>query len=537
MGFPGRLRGFGRCCAALLAWLLGLIALPAIGPELPSTDDQVVAPVPAANDELPAQRLVVLIAHRPQAPPAGLEDAAAASSFSQLPAGALRARGLVFAIVATYDYDGTRVQIQGYVGTSDPVNRWDPSGLWAISADRSFAVAEPGDTIQTLYDDLGGQAGTGRPFPEFNLSLQTINADNGALFGAQPDAAVPANTVADLSTDAGATVFNTPSPLLLAIQDDNRLQVGEILELSFRANEVNAILGSQDVFVTRTPNNLTGSNVEDFGDDLPGFLTQENRNRLIAASVNQRTARKVLTFRDKAFADLVTASFQFARVLNPPQFVAEKGFAIGSGVEPVLGVEVDRADAARDLVLFLALVKGGQFVSQKVGQLRPNAPLAGGAREAFLGSVFNEARGSGFSVEQVAFRGVAGRGRERALQAFEQGLAPRGGAQAQPSVQNLVESINVGSRNSAFVQASESADVALGFATSGGTRGGVVFEVAPRFDAIFVNRTPLRGRIDFPDQRIVAFPGGIRSEQILRAFIVDKNGSIIDVIVNPALAP
>jgi len=129
MGLPGRLRGFGRCCAALLAWLLGLVALPAIGPALPSTDDQVVAPVPAANDELPAQRLVVLIAHRPQGPPAVLE-AAAASSFSQLPAGALRARGLVVVCEIAYVYDGTRVQIRGYVGTSDPVNRWDPTGLF-----------------------------------------------------------------------------------------------------------------------------------------------------------------------------------------------------------------------------------------------------------------------------------------------------------------------------------------------------------------------------------------------------------------------
>ncbi|MFP4451650.1 MAG: hypothetical protein ACLFP0_12065, partial [Rhodosalinus sp.] len=125
----GRLRGFGRCCAALLAWLLGLVALPAIGPTLPSTDDQVVAPAPAVNDELVAQRLVVLIAHPPQGPPSSLEVAAAASSFSQLPAGALRAPGLVVVCVATYDYDGTCVQIRGYVGTSDPVNKWDPSGL------------------------------------------------------------------------------------------------------------------------------------------------------------------------------------------------------------------------------------------------------------------------------------------------------------------------------------------------------------------------------------------------------------------------
>ena len=133
MGLPGHLRGFGRCCAALLAWLLGLVALPAIGPELPRADDQVVAPVPAINDELPAQRLVVLIAHRPQAPPAGIEDAAAASSFSQLPAGALRAPGTTVVCVIAYVYDGTRVQIRGYVGASDPVNYYDPLGLDRVS--------------------------------------------------------------------------------------------------------------------------------------------------------------------------------------------------------------------------------------------------------------------------------------------------------------------------------------------------------------------------------------------------------------------
>ncbi|MDA3961828.1 MAG: hypothetical protein PF961_13650, partial [Planctomycetota bacterium] len=50
---------------------------------------------------------------------------------------ARRAPGLFVVCVATYDYDGICVQIRGYVGTSDPVNRWDPSGLdweWSGSA-------------------------------------------------------------------------------------------------------------------------------------------------------------------------------------------------------------------------------------------------------------------------------------------------------------------------------------------------------------------------------------------------------------------
>jgi len=52
-------------------------------------------------------------------------------------------------IVATYVYDGTRVPIQGYVGTSDPVNRWDPSGLDYIDyegEDVYWVVQEDGYT-------------------------------------------------------------------------------------------------------------------------------------------------------------------------------------------------------------------------------------------------------------------------------------------------------------------------------------------------------------------------------------------------------
>jgi len=156
MGLPCRLRGFGRCCAALLAWLLGLVALPAIGPELPAPDGEVIVILPAGLDELPAQRQAELAAHPSQAPPAVLE-AIAASSFSQLPAGALRAPGLVVVVVATCDYDGTRVPIQGYVGTSDPVNRWDPSGLeWILNSphDGLAYATEDTDTIQGLAEKL-----------------------------------------------------------------------------------------------------------------------------------------------------------------------------------------------------------------------------------------------------------------------------------------------------------------------------------------------------------------------------------------------
>ena len=100
-----------------------------------------------------------------------------------------------------------------------------------------------------------------------------------------------------------------------------------------------------------------------------------------------------------------------------------------------------------------------------------------------------------------------------------------------------MKSINVGSTKSGFVQSSQSVDVAMGFATSGGKRGGVVFEILPKSSSVVVNKSPIASQILYPDQRIVAHPGGVAPEQITRAYVISKGGKdIVQVLKNPATA-
>ena len=134
------------------------------------------------------------------------------------------------------------------------------------------------------------------------------------------------------------------------------------------------------------------------------------------------------------------------------------------------------------------------------------------------------------------FRGQSGLQNADALiqQTFQSGIAPKGGASAPQTLENLLESINVSSAKSGFVQSSQSADVATGFATSGGTRGGVVFEILPRPDSIAVNWSPIADKIAYPEQRIVAHPGGVEPQQVVRAIIIPKGAEdVVRVIENP----
>ncbi len=139
------------------------------------------------------------------------------------------------------------------------------------------------------------------------------------------------------------------------------------------------------------------------------------------------------------------------------------------------------------------------------------------------------------------FRGQEGikKANEVIENAFKSGLSPKGGPEAPQTLENLLESINVSSAKSGFVQSSQSVDVAIGFATGGGKRGGVVFEIHPEPQCIFVNSSPIASkvRLDYLEEKIVAHPGGVAPEQITRAYVISKGGKdIIRVVENPIAA-
>jgi RHS repeat-associated protein len=140
----------------------------------------------------------------------------------------------------------------------------------------------------------------------------------------------------------------------------------------------------------------------------------------------------------------------------------------------------------------------------------------------------------------LVWRGVAGPSlaEERAFAAFADGLPARGPL-SNATLDNLIESINTSSRlaDSGWIQASESFEIARGFGTSSGTRGGAIFGIRPTQDAVFVNRVPsLANSIDHAPQRIVAFPGSIPADSITSVLIVNKNGVVTKAFVRPKIS-
>lgn len=184
-------------------------------------------------------------------------------------------------------------------------------------------------------------------------------------------------------------------------------------------------------------------------------------------------------------------------------------------------------------------LNGGALLGGAGSLLSPGTLLAAKEGVDFIigtatGAPDPEGFGGG-TAGQAVYRGVAGitKAEARTLDAIANGIKPRG--TSSPTMKNLIDSINKTSRraNSGFVQASESFDIALEFATNKGTRGGVVFVIKAGNNAIFVNADPkLLSQIEFPEQQIVAFPGGIGADQILGAYKVDKEGNILETLLN-----
>jgi hypothetical protein len=135
------------------------------------------------------------------------------------------------------------------------------------------------------------------------------------------------------------------------------------------------------------------------------------------------------------------------------------------------------------------------------------------------------------AIAETTYRGVAGvaEAEQRVATAFVDGLPPRG-AGVDPTMENLLTSINEGSSGSGWVQSSKAWDVAKNYATNGGTRGGVIYELAPNAGVVDANASSIASRVRFPEQQIVAYPGGVQPSDIVRAYIVDKSGAVIKVI-------
>jgi len=103
-----------------------------------------------------------------------------------------------------------------------------------------------------------------------------------------------------------------------------------------------------------------------------GILAQSGFAIHTNAAMNQSAALKIILFSSNpVFSTFVNEEYTFIRGMNPVHFVMEKGFAIGSGEEPVLGTKQDRLRGAGELILYFAFLKGAGWAGQKLATLKP----------------------------------------------------------------------------------------------------------------------------------------------------------------------
>ncbi|MGH2375000.1 MAG: deaminase, partial [bacterium] len=167
---------------------------------------------------------------------------------------------------------------------------------------------------------------------------------------------------------------------------DGELTPNDIVQLDLTEEESKEILSSQTVYVAADPRDPN------------------------AAKKNRRAAINVLLFRNRAFRQNVDALYDLTRAVNPVHFSFETGWAIGSGRELVKGTEVDRGEKTLELVTYLAVLKGTEWVFGRLATaLNPEIGPTQGAAAAYERVARFRAKTNLGESDTVAFVPVNGR--------------------------------------------------------------------------------------------------------------------------------
>lgn len=169
-----------------------------------------------------------------------------------------------------------------------------------------------------------------------------------------------------------------------------KLIPGDVVRTRFSDDEVKQILKSVDpsktdfnlTFYTaeNLPPRLRATAERDFA-DLPG----NEKYAMQAFISNQRRVRSILISRNSAVQKYVFDLYDLLRSLNPAHYVVEKGVVVATGREPVLGVEASRLNAIKDLLIYLAILKGGGWVANRLLSLAVAPEAAGPITLTFKG--------------------------------------------------------------------------------------------------------------------------------------------------------
>jgi RHS repeat-associated protein len=150
-------------------------------------------------------------------------------------------------------------------------------------------------------------------------------------------------------------------------------------------------------------------------------------------------------------------------------------------------------------------------------------PELGGYASGVTALAQTSFRGESSAMENVSAK-IAG--------ALENGISPRGGETAPATLDNLVESINQTSKRatSGWVQASEDFKIAVFYATNNGKRSGVVYEIINGPNSVVTAENSVARMNNYPEQLVVGHAGGVAPSQIVRAYVVDKNGAVQQIV-------
>jgi len=162
---------------------------------------------------------------------------------------------------------------------------------------------------------------------------------------------------------------------------DEKLTLGEIPKLELSTGEVAAIIASTGNEVRlATGKNLSPEAQKEARAKYWG-LSEKMAYKLYAGDLNTRNAKRVLMLRNKALQESTGNLYKVLRGMNPVHYALEKGYSIGAGEEPVTGERVDRVQASTELLLYFAVLKGGQVLGKQLARLKPRTggtPSGGG---------------------------------------------------------------------------------------------------------------------------------------------------------------
>jgi hypothetical protein len=198
---------------------------------------------------------------------------------------------------------------------------------------------------------------------------------------------------------------------------DGKLSVGDIARIKFTDDEIKQILksaekpGSELNLNFYTAQNLTPrlrAKAEEKFADLPG----DEKYAMQAFISNQNRARTILMARDPAFQQYVGELYGFLRSLNPTHFLVEKGVVVAIGKEPVLGGDASRLDALKDMLIYVAIMKGVSWGIGKTTSILVGPESTGEITIAFKGggkvTIRRGAEYSPNTLEDAVERAAAG---------------------------------------------------------------------------------------------------------------------------------